>query len=115
MEQEHIVERGTHAQLYPHSRAVTTICTRGSMAWKRISFLAPGEGDAQRTGTVLAERIGDVKASETHYGSYAGRNALTHDDRSLVSATRDTVAIRAESLHRHYKMGDTLVPRWRIA
>jgi putative ABC transport system ATP-binding protein len=27
----------------------------------------------------------------------------------LVSATRDTVAIRAESLHRHYKMGDTLV------
>ena len=26
-----------------------------------------------------------------------------------VSAARDTVAIRGESLHRHYKMGDTLV------
>jgi ABC-type lipoprotein export system ATPase subunit len=27
----------------------------------------------------------------------------------LVSAARDTIAIRAENLHRHYKMGDTLV------
>ena len=27
----------------------------------------------------------------------------------LVSATRDTVAIRTENLYRHYQMGDTLV------
>jgi ABC-type lipoprotein export system ATPase subunit len=27
----------------------------------------------------------------------------------LVAAARDTLAIRAENLHRHYKMGDTLV------